>query len=492
MEDYTAIYLEASQALANGESQQGFQRLRWLLHYPGHSELYQNWREALSLFAQIGAAIADYTQALRYLKPVTPQVGIQFSIDSNTKLPIITDVPYQLPAAQAGVRQNDQILAIDGQPTVNKTEAQLQKLLQGEANTPITLRLTRKGTSEFEVTFKRVMAPNQQLGVIYGQRSFTRWRDKDYAGALQDARKAQEIVPGSKSTGLFHYYEGLALAGQGKKQDALYAYGKAITDDPKLEKPYIKKAEILRQLNKPLEAVEVYNQALQVNPNFVEAYSERGETRFNYLGQKQAAIQDFTKIIQLRPQVHSIVEPNYLANAYFQRGRAYLDLGKFQAAIADFNSLLSQKPLASQDLPYIFRGVAKDKLKDFQGAIADFTKVIDDNSYSRYKQEAYHFRGLTYVHIKNIPDAIQDFTKAIEVTEDAVEKAKLSRIPELIDDYDPKAYLPSYYMSRGRAYAKLGYKQQAIEDLKKAAQLAFEQKQLDRYTTANAEIQKLR
>lgn len=437
-------------------------------------------------------AIADYTQALRYLKPVTPQVGIQFSVDSNTKLPIITDVPYQLPAAQAGVRQNDQILAIDGQPTVNKTDTQLQKLLHGEANTPITLRLTRKGTSEFEVTFKRVMAPNQQLAVIYGQRSFTRWREKDYAGALQDARKAQEIVPGSKSTGLFHYYEGLALAGQGKKQDALYAYGKAITDDPKLEKPYIKKGEILRQLNKPLEAVEVYNQALQVNPNFVEAYSERGETRFNYLGQKQAAIQDFTKIIQLRPQVHSIVEPNYLANAYFQRGRAYLDLGKSQAAIADFNSLLSQKPLASQDLPYIFRGVAKDKLKDFQGAIADFTKVIDDNSYSRYKQEAYHFRGLTYIHIKNIPDAIQDFTKAIEVTEDAVEKAKLSRIPELIDDYDPKAYLPSYYMSRGRAYAKLGYKQQAIEDLKKAAQLAFEQKQLDRYTTANAEIQKLR
>ncbi|WP_279432887.1 hypothetical protein [Nostoc sp. 106C] len=40
MEDYTAIYLEASQALANGESQQAFQRLRWLLHYPGHSELY--------------------------------------------------------------------------------------------------------------------------------------------------------------------------------------------------------------------------------------------------------------------------------------------------------------------------------------------------------------------------------------------------------------------------------------------------------------------
>jgi serine/threonine protein kinase len=437
-------------------------------------------------------AIADYTQALRYLKPLTPQVGIQFSIDSNTKQPIITDVPYKLPAAQAGVRQSDRILAIDNQLTVNKTDTQIQKMLQGEANTPVTLRLARQGTRDFEVTCNRVMAPNQQLAIIYGYRSFARWQDKDYAGALQDARKAQEIVPGSKSTGLFHYYEGLALAGQGKKQDALYAYRTAITKEPKLEKPYIKQGEILRQLNKPLEAVEVYNQAIQVNPNFVEAYSERGETRFNYLGQKQAAIADFTKIIQLRPQVRSILEPNYLANAYFQRGRAYLDLGKPQDAIADFNWLLNQKPLPTKDLPYIFRGVAKDKLKDFQGAIADFTKVIDDDSYSRYKQEAYHFRGLTYVHIKNIPGAIQDFTKAIEVTEDAIKKAKFSRFPELLDEYDPKAYLPSYYMSRGRAYANLGYKQQAIEDLQKAAQLAFEQKQLDRYTTANTEIQKLR
>ncbi|BAY26462.1 hypothetical protein NIES2100_62780 [Calothrix sp. NIES-2100] len=186
------------------------------------------------------------------------------------------------------------------------------------------------------------MAPNQQLAIIYGYRSFARWQDKDYAGALQDARKAQEIIPNSKSTGLFHHYEGLALAGQGKKQDALYAYRTAITKDPKLEKPYIKQGEILRQLNKPKEAVEVYNQAIQVNPNFVEAYSERGETRFNYLGQKQAAIADFTKIIPIRPQVRSILEPNYLANAYFQRGRAYLDLGKPQDAIADFNSNFSR------------------------------------------------------------------------------------------------------------------------------------------------------
>lgn len=61
----------------------------------------------------------------------------------------------------------------------------------------------------------------------------------------------------------------------------------------------------------------------------------------------------------------------------------------------------------------------------------------------------------------------------------------------MLTDEVAKALLPSSY-SRGRAYAKLGDKQRAIVDLQKAAQLAFEQKQLDQYNMANTEIQKLR
>jgi tetratricopeptide (TPR) repeat protein len=236
----------------------------------------------------------------------------------------------------------------------------------------------------------------------------------------------------------------------------------------------------------------VYNQALQANPNFVEAYSERGTTRF-WHGQKQAAIEDFTKIIQLRPEVRSPAENDYLNIAYLFRGRTYIDLGNPKAAIADFDWMLSQKYSLNQDLAYIFRGIARDKLRDFQGAIEDFTKAITEKSFSRNKQLAYNFRGITYVNIKDIPGAIQDFTKAIEVAEHEIEIGNSYPKDSLLkDDERAKALLPSNYMSRGRAYAKLGDKQRAIADLQKAAQLAFEQKQLELYTTANAEIQKLR
>ncbi|MGM3309778.1 hypothetical protein ACSQ6I_27980 [Anabaena sp. WFMT] len=65
MENYTTVYREASQALANEDPQEAFQILLSLLQYPGHPELRQNWREALSLFAEIGLAIAGEEFALK-------------------------------------------------------------------------------------------------------------------------------------------------------------------------------------------------------------------------------------------------------------------------------------------------------------------------------------------------------------------------------------------------------------------------------------------
>jgi serine/threonine protein kinase len=441
-------------------------------------------------------AIADYTQALRYLAPTTPRIGLQFESDSRTQRHTVIRVDPELPAAEAGVRVGDQILAINDQPTLELSTQQVQQLLDGAANTPVTLTLARQGTSDFQVTFNRVLAPNPQLALVYGDRSYVRQLIKDYEGALEDARKAQEIVP---HYGLFYYYEGLALAGQGKPQDALNAYDQAIQADATLRPPYVKKGNILRQLNQADEAIDAYTDAIEVDPKFVEAYFERGRTYFDYLNQKQAALEDFTKVIELErgpepePNVSSppLVELDYLLSAYLQRGRAYIDLGNPKAAIEDFDEILKQET-GPTDLAYIFRGIARDKLQDYQGAIADFTTVIDDEDRLVHDRPvAYNFRGLTYLRRKDIPSAIQDFTQAIEITHEAIEVGQNGSLAFLTNE-TPTAQLPSYYLSRGRAYAQQGSRQQAIADLEKAAELAFAQRQLNRYNAAQAELEKLR
>ena len=66
--------------------------------------------------------------------------------------------------------------------------------------------------------------------------------------------------------------------------------------------------------------------AIELNPNFAEAYSNRGLAKYN-LGDNQGAIVDYNKAIELNPN---------FADAYYSRGNSYQQLGEKQQALADF------------------------------------------------------------------------------------------------------------------------------------------------------------
>jgi tetratricopeptide (TPR) repeat protein len=70
------------------------------------------------------------------------------------------------------------------------------------------------------------------------------------------------------------------------------------------------------------------NQAIKIDPNYVNAYNNRGVAR-SKLGDKQGAIEDYTQAIK--------IDPNYV-NAYYNRGVARSELGDKQGAIKDFQT----------------------------------------------------------------------------------------------------------------------------------------------------------
>ena len=70
------------------------------------------------------------------------------------------------------------------------------------------------------------------------------------------------------------------------------------------------------------------------------------------MGRDSAAIRDFDKAIQLKPD-H--------ADAYFNRGNAKLDLEQYTAAINDYDKAIQLKPDLAE--AYINRGVTKGLLK---------------------------------------------------------------------------------------------------------------------------------
>ena len=73
-------------------------------------------------------------------------------------------------------------------------------------------------------------------------------------------------------------------------------------------------------------AVAAYTQAIELNPNYAEAYYNRGFTRAK-LGDKQGALADYNEALR--------INPNY-AKAYYNRGAIGNSLGEKAGAIQDF------------------------------------------------------------------------------------------------------------------------------------------------------------
>jgi len=185
-------------------------------------------------------------------------------------------------------------------------------------------------------------------------------------------------------------------------------------------------------------------------------------------GDRQAAIQQFTQAISLKPT----------AESYYQRANAQLDLGNYQAAVEDYTAALAKDP--NYVAAYFNRGLAYLKLNQFKAAVDDYTKAIENNSQDA---DAYYQRGLAYHRLKNYPAAIADYTQVIQLNpEDAtaftnrgLSYSAADNKQSAIADYTQAIRLnpndAQAYYSRGRARFFLADYQGAMEDYTEALRI---------------------
>jgi tetratricopeptide (TPR) repeat protein len=144
------------------------------------------------------------------------------------------------------------------------------------------------------------------------------------------------------------------------------------------------------------EAIDHYNKAIRIKPD-VLVYFNRGNA-FSKLGQYQRAVEDLSRVIHWKPDY---------ASAYSNRGVAYHELGQDQQAIKDYNEAIRQEP--DNASAYSNRGVAYHKLGQDQQAIKDYNEAIrqePDNA------SAYSNRGVTYLRQGNNKLGCSDAQKA--------------------------------------------------------------------------------
>ena len=223
-----------------------------------------------------------------------------------------------------------------------------------------------------------------------------------------------------------------------------------------------------KKYTNPEKAIEYLNNAIKLQPDYADAYGNRGNAYGN-LGQQQRAIEDYNEVIRLQPDY---------AYAYNNRGFAYYGLGQYKRAIEDFNEAIRLQ--LDDVLAYNNRGNAYDKLDQPQRAIKDYNEAIrlyPDNAM------AYYNRGGVYYTLGQYQRAIEDYSNAIRLKPDdadayysrGVVNYTLDQHQRAIDDYSNAIRLrPDYayaYSNRAVAYLSQGNNNLGCHDAQKACSL---------------------
>ena len=95
-------------------------------------------------------------------------------------------------------------------------------------------------------------------------------------------------------------------------------------------------------------------EAIRLNPDFADAYSNHGLEK-SELGDKQGAIADYNEVIRLNPDY---------ALAYYNRGLIKKERGEKQEALADFRKALE---LYQQQGNTEWYSNSRDRIKDLAG-----------------------------------------------------------------------------------------------------------------------------
>lgn len=246
----------------------------------------------------------------------------------------------------------------------------------------------------------------------------------------------------------------------------------------KLIKKFIKKGLKYNYKKSNFEkAIQMFDKAIELNPNNPNAYKYRGDVYM--ITNAEKAIQDYVKAVELKPNYISayysraIISScpfcdvplskaieDYLTIINYNKNffEAYQSLGELLSANkyyewADlmFTKSIELKP--KDFMYYMKRGENYIELQKYEKAIKDFNTALE--IYNKYyvgfnmKYWAYTSLGRTYNLLKDYNKVIDFYTKAIEV------------VPNNLYDR-----LINVYKVRGEAYLQVGDKEKADIDLK--------------------------
>ncbi len=257
------------------------------------------------------------------------------------------------------------------------------------------------------------------------------------------------------------------------------------------------------ELRRYEEAIASCDKALQIKPDYYDAWNNRGNALFN-LGSFEEALACYDKAIEIKPDYHYAwdnrglvlnnlgryeealacydkaieIKPDY-DNAWNNRGNTlFNNLGRYEEALACYDKAIEIKP----DFHYAWdnRGLVLNNLGRYEEALACYDKAIEIKP---DYENAWNNRGNALNNLGSFEEALTSCDKAIEIKPDfhyawynrGVALNNLGRIEEAIASYDKAIEIkPDYHEAwnnRGLDLLNLGRIEEAIASCDKAIEI---------------------
>lgn len=202
-----------------------------------------------------------------------------------------------------------------------------------------------------------------------------------------------------------HYRLGISALNDQRVQQAYVEFHKALELNPD-DKEVLNALGIvhLMHLDDIPKAIEYFERAVKVAPDYSEAYNNLGYS-YEKSGSFEMAITQYKKAIS---------NPLYTTaeKAYFNIGNAYLRLGRYEAALAAFKDVLKRAPNLST--PYMRMALcynALGKYGDASSAMAQALKL--DPAYNGSREKA--IEDLTLKKLKAVGLEENDIRDYLEI-----------------------------------------------------------------------------
>jgi tetratricopeptide (TPR) repeat protein len=280
-----------------------------------------------------------------------------------------------------------------------------------------------------------------------------------------------------------HYEVGTALLQEGRVQEAVNEYERALRIDPDYGQPHGNLGIALIRLGRVEEGIEQCEQALRLNPDYAEAHNNMGAA-LEQAGRIQEAIVHYQQALRIKPDY---------AEAHKNLGSALGRMGKLPEAIGQFEEAMRIKPDYADAHTQL--GVLLDRLGRMPDAIGQFEQALQINPDDA---EAHNNMGIALGQMGNVAEAIRQLEEALRIRPEYAEAhynlglalARSGRVPEAIGHWEQAVRIkPDYaeaHCNLGIALEQTGRLQEAIGHYQQALRIKPD------YTTAQAALARLR